>query len=156
MKKPRLEDFDPNAAPPLGSPIDSYPPIERPTSGVRPSVPQDQLPVSAPVPPLERPEQSYSATVTAEPMTRPIHDVNMSSFQEQPIKRTKELSFERTEERKNERKKIHHSFDVFSDQLMSLKELVLVRERAFGRRIKLSELVQEALDMFITKERNKE
>ena len=29
MKKPRIEDFDPNTAPPLGSPFDGLPAIER-------------------------------------------------------------------------------------------------------------------------------
>jgi hypothetical protein len=156
MKKPRLEDFDPNAAPLLGSPIDDYPPIEKPNRGVLASGPQENSSVSAPVPPPERPEQRQPTIDATEPINPPSHEAQMSSSQSQLKERTKELSFERTEERKNERKKIHHSFDIFNDQLMSLKELVLVRERAFGRRVKLSELVQEALDMFITKERNKE
>jgi hypothetical protein len=32
MKKPRIEDFDPNTVPSLGSPLDGYPSIEKPSS----------------------------------------------------------------------------------------------------------------------------
>jgi len=50
MKKPRVNDFIPTTAPPLGSPIDDYPRIEKPTSGMQPAAKQA---VSAPVLPLK-------------------------------------------------------------------------------------------------------
>jgi hypothetical protein len=53
MKKPRVEDFDPNAVPALGSPIDDYPTIERPKVGIRPTQTPEKHPVSAPVLPLK-------------------------------------------------------------------------------------------------------
>jgi hypothetical protein len=61
-----------------------------------------------------------------------------------------------SEERPNERRKVRHSFDILSDQLFALRELAVERERLFGRKVLLGDLVQEALDMFITKERNQE
>jgi hypothetical protein len=54
------------------------------------------------------------------------------------------------------RTKIRHTFDIYEDQLLSLKEINLNREKLFGQRVLLGDTVQEALDMFITKERNKE
>jgi hypothetical protein len=42
MKKPRVEDFDPNAIPELGSPLDNYPQIERPTATIRPVGPAEK------------------------------------------------------------------------------------------------------------------
>ena len=63
---------------------------------------------------------------------------------------------ERTVEREKERRKIRHTFDIYDDQLFSLKELALERQKLFGKRELLGDLVQEALDAFITKERNKE
>ena len=61
-----------------------------------------------------------------------------------------------TNERLFERRKIRHTFDIFEDQLLSLKEITLSRQKRFGKRELLGDLVQQALDMFITKERNNE
>src|ERR671938_89316 len=60
-----------------------------------------------------------------------------------------------TNERTFQRRKIRHTFDVFDDQLLSLREIALEREKAFGQRVLLGDLAQEALDMLIAKERNK-
>jgi hypothetical protein len=54
MKKPRVDDFVPTAVPPLGSPIDNYPRIEKPKPGIQPAVPAEKHPVSAPVLPPKR------------------------------------------------------------------------------------------------------
>ena len=62
----------------------------------------------------------------------------------------------RRNERFNERTKVRHSFDILSDQLLALRELAVERERTFGRKVLLGDLVQEALDMLISKERNHE
>lgn len=62
----------------------------------------------------------------------------------------------RSSERTNIRRRVRHSFDIYHDQLLSLREIALSRETVFGERVLLGDLVQEALDMFITKERNNE
>lgn len=72
---------------------------------------------------------------------------------------TNERTFERTNQRtivspKN-RTKIRHTFDIFEDQLLSLREIALDQEKLFGERVLLGELAQQALDMLITKEKNK-
>lgn len=69
--------------------------------------------------------------------------------------RTNEGAFVSTVDRSTERKKVRHTFDILADQLLALKEIAVEREKMFGKRTLLGELVQEALDFFITKERNK-
>ena len=69
---------------------------------------------------------------------------------------TKQRFTERTVKRPFERTKIRHTFDVFADQVTSLKHIQLEREETFAKRYLLGELVQEALDLFITRERNNE
>lgn len=61
---------------------------------------------------------------------------------------------ERTNERSTERTKVRHTFDILSDQLFALRELAVERERTFGRKVLLGGLVQEALDLLISRERN--
>ena len=78
------------------------------------------------------------------------------SISHAPMKATEERTMKRTDERCNERTKIRHTFDILADQLLSLREIALEREKVFGSRVLIGDLVQEALDMFITKERNKE
>lgn len=71
--------------------------------------------------------------------------------------RTNVRTKKRTNERSSfERVKIRHTFDILKDQLVSLKEIRLERETAFSKKCLLGDLVQEALDMFISKERNSE
>ena len=69
---------------------------------------------------------------------------------------TKQRFTERTVKRPFERTKIRHTFDVFADQVTSLKHIQLEREETFAKRYLLGELVQEALDLFITRERKNE
>jgi hypothetical protein len=73
-----------------------------------------------------------------------------------PKERTIERRMERRFERTNERTKVRHTFDILTGQLLNLREIVIAREKTFGKRVLLGELVQEALDMFIAKERNNE
>ncbi len=56
--------------------------------------------------------------------------------------------------RSNERRKIRHTFDILADQLLALREIAVEREKLFGDRVLLGDLVQQALDMLIAKERN--
>jgi hypothetical protein len=64
-------------------------------------------------------------------------------------------TFERTNERHRERIRVRHSFDVWQDQLHALTELQAHAFSATGRKPKLGELVQEALDAYIAKERKR-
>lgn len=63
-----------------------------------------------------------------------------------------EAPAQRTNERSVERRKLRHTFDILQDQLASLRRIQLAREERLGKRYLLGELVQEALDLFITKE----
>lgn len=49
------------------------------------------------------------------------------------------------------RLRVRHSFDVFADQLLSLREIALAREARDGLRVRLGDVVQEALDAFIAR-----
>ncbi len=83
------------------------------------------------------------------PATPPVN----SSFPISPVQTSEERN-ERMLKRTNQRSKIRHTFDILSDQLLALREIAVERERVFGNRTLLGDLVQEALDMFIAKERN--
>lgn len=54
------------------------------------------------------------------------------------------------------RERIRHTFDILADQLISLREIALEQEKITGSRVLLGDLVQQALDMFISKEKNKQ
>lgn len=54
------------------------------------------------------------------------------------------------------RRKERHSFDIFADQLLALKQIAVAREAITGARVLLGDLVQEALDHFIQNETRKE
>jgi hypothetical protein len=94
-------------------------------------------------------------------MRQVIKPVDMlDTEQGQQAARTNERSSEqtnkRTSERKNERMRVRHSFDIFQDQLLSLKEIAINRQKVDGERVLLGDLVQEALDKFIANERKNE
>jgi hypothetical protein len=54
------------------------------------------------------------------------------------------------------RRQIRHGFDIFEDQLFSLKEIQLIRQRTGAKKYRLGDLVKEALDAFIIKEQGKD
>ncbi len=59
---------------------------------------------------------------------------------------------ERSNERTNgqaERRVIRHSFDIYHDQLMQLGEIQMRLYREAGKKPKLGQLVQDALDHYI-------
>jgi hypothetical protein len=62
----------------------------------------------------------------------------------------------RTNDRTNERPKVRHSFDIYRDQLLSLAQIQAERFRESGRKPKVGELVQEAIDQYVaaTKQTN--
>jgi hypothetical protein len=78
---------------------------------------------------------------------------------ERSLQRTNERPLEPTNEQNNvlprNRMKIRHTFDIYSDQLLSLREIAIDQEKMFGERVLLGDLAQQALDMLITKEKNK-
>lgn len=51
----------------------------------------------------------------------------------------------------SERLRVRHSFDIYRDQLLSLGDVQLARHRQTGRKPKLGDLVQEALDAFVAR-----
>ena len=65
-------------------------------------------------------------------------------------------TLERSNEQTPQRRKIRHTFDIFHDQLLALRELALQRDMQSGTRTLLGDLVQEALDAFIAAERSNE
>ncbi len=69
--------------------------------------------------------------------------------------RTSEPTNERTNVKPVRRTKIRHTFDIFADQLLSLREIALDQEKIYGERVLLGDLAQQALDMLIAKEKNK-
>jgi hypothetical protein len=58
---------------------------------------------------------------------------------------------ERTNVAPVERTKIRHTFDIYRDQLQALAEIQAARFKASGRKPKMGDLVQEALDAYIEK-----
>ena len=93
-------------------------------------VPTDTPPSAAPTDDARAPEVSL-------PKARPLQ-TNVS-----------------TNERTTERNRVRHSFDVWQDQLLGLSEIQAERFSRSGRKPKLGDLVQEALDAYIAKERKR-
>jgi len=91
-------------------------------------------------------DQTGSADVTTSRSSSRSRNVNG---------RTNERSNERTVERTVERNRVRHSFDIWQDQLLRLSEIQAERFSQTGRKPKLGELVQEALDAYIAKERKR-
>ena len=69
---------------------------------------------------------------------------------------TKHRLNERTVERTVERPKVRHTFDIFADQVTSLKRIQLERAEMSDKRYRMGDLVQEALDSFIAKQRSRD
>ena len=86
----------------------------------------------------------------------PPHKSHQSPYSGKPTKQeTNEVTFDRTADVDEvKRRKARHTFDVYKDQILSLKEIQLVRERRAGKRFLIGDLVQEALDGFIAKEKS--
>lgn len=112
---------------------------------------------NSPTSPVSTSKNSLPAAPLAETAS-PTPPLTRSSKKRRPVSRSNEQAneptFVRTKERLPKRAKIRHTFDIFADQLMSLREISLEQEKLFGERVLLGDLAQQALDMFITKERN--
>jgi hypothetical protein len=88
--------------------------------------------------------------VTHEPRT-----ANRSTRPPAASARTNGGTNERTNEGLSDRSRVRHSFDVWQDQLLSLSEIQAERFSRTGRKPKIGELVQEALDAYIARERKR-
>jgi hypothetical protein len=119
-------------------------------------------------PPKEVPAGSQTALDEAQETTElspVLHQPNALSSDESAQaktsspsgnERSNEVPMERRIEVTLQRTKVRHTFDIFKDQLAALRKIQLEREELFGKRSLLGDLAQEALDMFITKQRNNE
>lgn len=67
--------------------------------------------------------------------------------------RTNEQTNDRSHERVDDRARVRHSFDVWRDQLQALAEIQAQRFVRTRRKPKLGELVQEALDAYIARQK---
>lgn len=85
----------------------------------------------------------------------PVLDIP-SSIQTPPKTEQPERTFVRSSVRPDEQREIRHKtrhpFDIFQDQLQSLREIQFQREKKRGVRPTLGELAQEAFDLYISKE----
>ena len=145
MKKPRVEDFDPTAAPTLGSPLEGMPAIQSQTN----TETSLQRPVSAPVMPIENSASDQPPI----PTSSPIAPASMPSTQD-PI-RSPDRPDARTEARPYvgtpARRSISRcAFEFFQDQVQTLRKFSL-EEKLRGEQGSMSEMVREALDMYIAK-----
>jgi hypothetical protein len=84
-------------------------------------------------------------SATAGPASGP--GSHRSSAKERPTGRTNV----RTNERPDERMRVRHSFDIWRDQLLALTTIQTDVFARTGRKPKLGELVQEALDAYIAR-----
>jgi len=143
MKKPRVEDFDPNAVPALGSPLDDYPRIERPSAGNQPSPTVEKSAVSDPVPPLEHTETDQASSSPSLPSdTQPVRPYGSTPG--------------RTDGRPDGKRTItRYAFEFFQDQIESLRQFSL-NEKLRGEKGSMSVMVREAVDMYIAKRKNRE
>jgi hypothetical protein len=61
----------------------------------------------------------------------------------------------RSSERSIERTKVRHSFDIYQDQLLALAEIQADIFRQTGKKPKVGDLVQQALDAYIAEDRKR-
>ncbi len=102
---------------------------------------------------LDQPDPK-AATPERQDVATEKNDQTNQQTKERPNDRPNEQANERRAERNNEqlveRAKARHSFDVYKDQLLGLNELQTKAFRATGRKPGISELVQEALDKYLS------
>ncbi len=93
---------------------------------------------------LEQSEHDALEQGTVEPVSTEPGDGALTAQDEEPNERINE----RTNVYK-ERRVIRHSFDIYHDQLMQLGEIQMRLYREAGKKPKLGQLVQDALDRYI-------
>lgn len=120
--------------------------FKRPTPPI-PPIPSP-TPVSPPQPQI--PNNDEKATVGTNDRTDERTYVQKSERTNvQSNERTHVQTTARPDDHSTERPKVRNAFDVYADQIFSLRELALRRSRDEGRRVTLGDLVQEALDTFL-------
>ncbi|MFN8472261.1 MAG: hypothetical protein U0822_08735 [Anaerolineae bacterium] len=146
MKKPRLEDFDPNTTPHLGSPMDDLPVIQPPAPPtVQPS------PSPSPNPNLSGHQAIFSAAAPSDPVAVQVPPTE-SPMPDRPSAPPDVRPYARTLVR---RAITRYAFEFFQDQIESLREFGL-DEKSRGEKGSMSQMVREALDAYISRRRNRD
>ncbi len=89
------------------------------------------------------------------PRTRPVGVAGDPAPRQRAAPRPNEGNNGRTNVRTNERTRVRHSFDVWQDQLLALTQIQVERFNRTGKKPKLGELVQEALDAYVAQQRKR-
>jgi hypothetical protein len=124
---------------------------------------EDEVSKVFPTPPTSRPMKTATKTQVAEgPFHRKAKRPKVKTTKRPKAKKAKRPEGQTAKRPKGRtavwpkketiRRKTRHGFDIFEDQVFSLKEIQLRRQRETGKRYLLGDLAKEALDMFITKE----
>src|SRR5687767_14346341 len=140
MKKPRVEDFDPNAAPPLASPLENLPVIEPPKqrANLAPVVPLKGT--NTPQPTSNKGDAKKKTIETASQReTRPNAPPPVRPYGSTPVRRVI----------------TRYAFEFFQDQIETLRNFSL-EEKLRGEKGSMSEMVREGIDMYISKRRNRD
>ncbi|MCC7106243.1 MAG: hypothetical protein IT307_13960 [Chloroflexi bacterium] len=138
MKKPRIEDFDPNALPSLRSPMDSLPAIVRPE---RPALRGEPV----------KPVVGEEPVVTDDDSGRVLM-TRRSRASDEPEEQNSGQS--RTPVRTYGRTLARIPFEIYQDQHAALKQFSL-DEQTRGEKGSMSQMVREALDEYITRRRRR-
>ncbi len=131
MKQPRVSDFDPNSTLTLKSPLDGMPVMARPVS----------QPTAVPVPMLteNKEENTTVASESADERT-PVSPPVAPSVRT-PVRLTRTIT--------------RYAFEFVPDQSEILKKFSL-KEQMQGEKGSMSQMVREALDMYIAKRKRME
>lgn len=138
MKKPRVKDFDPNAMPELGSPMDDMPSIKKFSKRV----------VKATVMPVDARNLGKSiGTLVNQLNEENAQDAKEQKAEDRTPVRTSVRPYSRTG---NRRTITRYAFEFFQDQIETLRKFSL-EEKLHGEKGSMSEMVREALDMYVAK-----
>ena len=137
MKKPRVEDFDPNTAlPSLGSPLDNLPAIKPPRKEANLDLVVPLEPAQTQHPTTSPSSEEHARQMAAEASGQPdIHPNDPP-----PVRPTARTPVRRDITR--------YAFEFFQDQIETLREFSL-DEKLRGEKGSMSEMVREALDTYI-------
>ena len=112
-----------------------------------------------PIVPITIETNQIQPTETPELSNEKANDRTIEVPKERKTERSNGVSKDRTNERTVERPKKRqterHTFDIYTDQLLALKEITLSRERITGEKVLIGDLAKEAMDLLITKEKIK-
>lgn len=138
MKKPRVKDFDPNTAPELGSPMDDMPSIQKPAKGVAKAI----------VVPVDAKNIGKSIRTLANQLKE---EIAQETKEQKPEDSTPVRTSVRPYSRTGTKRTItRYAFEFYQDQIDTLRKFSL-DEKLHGEKGSMSEMVREALDMYIAK-----